>query len=181
MALQHNPDCLPPHAGDQFALDGLFSYQPDRPARPPFGRRAADHGDNALFLGVVEKLRGPRSLLVVKGTCQTVTVVAMGDLTDRFGSERKRSSDLRRSHSTRKLLQHQSPQHDAHLLNAAAQKFADLGQVFGLNLNRDWLTCHIPSIHKNISQWKCFIQTFSGGPRPRREHFCNQTNSDPSG
>jgi hypothetical protein len=82
VALQQDPDCLSSHIGDQFALDGLLDNPADSPASPPFRRLTANPGDNALFLGVVENLLGPRSLLVVEGAIQAATVVAMGDLAD---------------------------------------------------------------------------------------------------
>jgi len=82
VALQQDPDCLASHIGDQFALDGLFDNQADSPASPPLRRLTANHGDNALFLGVVENLLRPWSLFVLEGAIQAVTVVAMGDLAD---------------------------------------------------------------------------------------------------
>jgi len=67
VALQQDPNCLSSHIRDQLALDGLFGDQADSPASPAFRRLAADHGDNALFLGVVENLLRSRSLFCRRG------------------------------------------------------------------------------------------------------------------
>src|ERR1700684_3413916 len=85
VALQQNPDCFSAHLGHQFTFDGFFYNQAPRPTRPPLRRLTANHGNDALFLGVVENLVGTWPLLVVKGGIQAATVVAMGDLTDRLG------------------------------------------------------------------------------------------------
>src|SRR6266581_3688027 len=89
VALQQNPDCLSAHLGHQLALDGFFDNQAHRPTSSPFRRLTANHGNDALLLGIIEDLLGSWSLLVVKGGIQAATVVAMGDLTDRLGSEGK--------------------------------------------------------------------------------------------
>ena len=80
--MQQNPDCLPPCFGDQFALDGFLDDQTHGPARPAFRRLAADHGNDALLLGVVENWFGPRPLFVVECGFQTIAVVAVGYLAD---------------------------------------------------------------------------------------------------
>src|ERR1700721_870286 len=84
VALEQNPDCLAAHPGHQFALDSFFHNQAPRPTGPPCRCLTANHGNDALLLGIVENLVGPRPLLVVEGGAQTVTVVPMGDLTDRL-------------------------------------------------------------------------------------------------
>src|SRR2546422_3939779 len=107
VALQQAPDCFSAHLGHQFALDGLFDNQAHRPTSPPFRRWTANHGNDALLLGIIENLLGAWSLLVVKGGIQAATVVAMGDLTDRLGSEGKCLRDPRRREAVGELAQHQ--------------------------------------------------------------------------
>ena len=51
----------------------------------------------------VEHLMGPWPLLVVEGGLQTVTVVAMGDLTDRLGRQGDCLRDTRRRDAIGKL------------------------------------------------------------------------------
>src|SRR5947207_11429135 len=48
VALQQNPDCLPPRFGDQFAFDRFLDDQTHGPARPTFRRLTADHGNDTL-------------------------------------------------------------------------------------------------------------------------------------
>jgi hypothetical protein len=55
----------------------------------------ANHGNDALLLGVVENLVGTWPLLVVESGIQAATVVAMGDLTDRLGRKRDCFGDTR--------------------------------------------------------------------------------------
>ena len=105
----------------EFSFDRLLGYQPHRPARPSFRRGTADHGADALLLGVVEKLIRPRPLFLVKGSVQAVTVVAMGNLADRLGGQGERLRNLRSGHAAGQLLQRQRAQDDAHLLNAPSQ------------------------------------------------------------
>src|SRR5450759_507121 len=103
VAVQQNPDCLSAHLGHQFALDGLLYNQTHSPTSPPFRRLTANHGNNALFLGSVENLLCSRSLFVVEGSIQAATVVAMGDLSDRLGSQGNCFRDLRRGEAVGKL------------------------------------------------------------------------------
>src|SRR5215475_931405 len=51
---EKNADGFPSYARSQFALNGLLGDQPHGPAGAAFGRVAADHGDNPLFLAGVE-------------------------------------------------------------------------------------------------------------------------------
>jgi len=142
VALQQNPDCLSPHLGHQLALDGFFDNQAHRPTRSPFRRWTANHGNNALLLGTVENLAGSRSLLVVEGGIQAATVVAVGDLTDRFGSQGKRLRDFRRGAASGKLAQHECSEDDTHLLNATSQQFNNPGKILRLDFDRDRVASH---------------------------------------
>jgi hypothetical protein len=121
VAFEQDPDGLPTDAGNQLALDRLPGHQAHGPARTAFWRFTANHGDDALLLGIVQDLLGSRSRLLVQGTSQPLAVVAMGDSADGLRGQGERSSDLRCSHALGQLLQGQGAQDDAHLLNAASQ------------------------------------------------------------
>src|ERR1039457_2739715 len=146
VALQQNPDCFSPHLGHQLTFDGLFYYQAHRPPRPPFRRLTANHGNDPLFLGIVEDLLGSWPLLVVEGDLQAATVVPMGDLTDRLGSQGKRLCDLRRRESVAKLAKHQCANDNTHLLNASSQQFNNLDTILRLDFDWDRATRHGLSI-----------------------------------
>jgi hypothetical protein len=90
-----------------------------------------------LLLGAVEDLLCPRSLPGVDGGIQTVVDVAMGDLAHCLRSKRKRLGDLRRTEALGKLAQRKRSQDDAYLLNSPSQQFADLGEILGLDFDRN--------------------------------------------
>src|SRR5258707_129436 len=121
VALQQDPDCLSSHVRDQFAFDRLFDDQADSPASPPFRRFTADHGDDPLFLRIIENLLRSRSGSVVEGAIQAVTVIAMSDLAYRLWSQGECLPDLRRGDPASQLLQRQRAQDDAYLLNTTSQ------------------------------------------------------------
>jgi hypothetical protein len=95
VAFEQNPDCLPTHTRNQFALDGLLGHEAYRPPRPACRRITAHHSDDALLLGSVENLLGPRPLLLVQRHIQATFDVAMGDLADGLGSQRDGLRNLR--------------------------------------------------------------------------------------
>src|SRR5450759_2947121 len=103
VAVQQNADCLSAHLGYQFTFDGLLYNQAHRPSSTPFRRLTANHGNDALFLGIVENLLCSRPLSIVEGGIQAATVVAMSDLPDRLGSQGKCLRDLRRGEAAGKL------------------------------------------------------------------------------
>src|SRR5207244_11627157 len=80
VALQQNPDCLPPRFGDQFAFDRFLDDQTHGPARPTFRRLTADHGNDTLLLGIVEKLLRPRTMFVVDRSLEAVDCMTVGYL-----------------------------------------------------------------------------------------------------
>ena len=61
----------------------------------------AHHGNDALLLGCIQNLVGPRSLLVVQGSIQTASIVAMGQLTDGFCRQGYALRNLRRRDTLR--------------------------------------------------------------------------------
>jgi hypothetical protein len=121
VAFEQDPDCLPTDAGNQLALDRLPGHQAHGPARTAFWWFTANHGDDALLLGIVQDLLGSRPLLLVKGAIQPLAVVPMGDSADGLRGQGERSSDLRCGNAVGQLLQGKGAQDDAHLLNAASQ------------------------------------------------------------
>src|SRR5437870_11689831 len=105
VALQQNPDCLPPRFGDQFAFDRFLDDQTHGPARPTFRRLTADHGNDTLLLGIVENWLRPRTLFVVERGLQAVAVVAVGYLADGLRGYRECRGDLRSGDSLAELTQ----------------------------------------------------------------------------
>jgi len=97
----------PSYARNQFAFDGFFRYQPHGPTGAPFRRVAAYHGNQTLFLAIVENFGGPRSLFFVQRPFQPALLVATTNIAYGLGSERDDVGDLRRAGTLRQLQQSQ--------------------------------------------------------------------------
>jgi hypothetical protein len=69
---------------NQSPLDGLLYHLPYRPTSTPLGRITANHGDDALFLAIVEHLRCSGALLFIQRARQASLPVAMADFADRL-------------------------------------------------------------------------------------------------
>ena len=89
------------------ALDSFLSHQSHRPTRPPFRWNAADHGDHALLLRLVQQRPGARPLAVIECAVQATAVVAVSDLADGLRSEGKRLRYLGRGASLGELPERQ--------------------------------------------------------------------------
>jgi hypothetical protein len=66
-------------------------------------RFAADHGDDALPLGIIQQRFRPGPLPVIEGAVQATAAVAVSDLADGLRSERKRLRDPGRGASLGEL------------------------------------------------------------------------------
>src|SRR5208282_3736676 len=86
VAFQKDPDRFSTYARDQLTPDCLLSHQAHRPASPAFRRLTAYHGNYALLLRILENLFGSRALLFIQSALQAVSVVAVGNLSDRLCS-----------------------------------------------------------------------------------------------
>jgi hypothetical protein len=85
---QQNPDGLSSHLWNQLSLHRFFGHQPDRPAGAARGRVGAHHGDDPLFLVVVQYFSGAGSLLLIKSTLQSGFLVAVAESTNGLWGER---------------------------------------------------------------------------------------------
>jgi hypothetical protein len=66
VAQQENPNGFPSYAWNQLAFDGFFRHPTHGPTGATFRRAAAYHGNQALFLAIVEHFGGPRPLSFVQ-------------------------------------------------------------------------------------------------------------------
>jgi len=142
VALQQHPDCLSARARNQLALDGLLGHQAHGPTRAPFRRLAADHGDDALLLGIVQKRLRAGPLLVIQGAVQATTVVTVRDLADGLRGEGQRLRDSGRGGSPSELPESEGAHDDTHLLNAGSQELLEAGAVLRLDFDGDWASRH---------------------------------------
>jgi len=142
VVLQQHSDGLSARARNQLALDGLLSHQAHGPTRTPLRRFAADHGHDALLLGIVQKRLSAGPLLVVQGAVQATTVVTVSDLADRFRGEGQRLRDSGCGGSPSELPESEGAQHDAYLLNAGSQELLEAGAVLRLDFDGDWASRH---------------------------------------
>ena len=129
VAEEKNPDRFPPHLGHQLAFYRFFGDQPDGPAGPAFGWITADHGDNPLALFGLQQTLRSRALFVIQGAFQPRILVALSNFPDRFGCQMDIGSHLGNALASMELAQSQTPQYDAHRLDAAVQDSIQLVTV----------------------------------------------------
>ena len=94
---QKNANGFSPHAGNQFALDRLFSHQAHRPAGAARGRVTADHGDYTLLLATVQHLGRAWPLLLIEGAIQAPFLITVSDLANRLGCHWDNTGDAGRA------------------------------------------------------------------------------------
>ena len=110
---QQNPDCFSSYLRRQFVLHGLFSYQTHRPTSAALGRLATHHGDDALFLAVVEQGLSSRTWFVIERRFQAPFFVAMADLADCLNCQGNALGYAWRAHASSQLRKHCRPQHNS--------------------------------------------------------------------
>jgi len=103
---------------------------------------AADHGDDALLLGIVQKRLRAGPLLVIQGAVQATTVVTVRDLADGLRGEGQRLRDSGRGGSPSELPESEGAHDDTHLLNAGSQELLEAGAVLRLDFDGDWASRH---------------------------------------
>src|SRR5215472_2742277 len=135
VAEKENADGFPAHTRHQSPSDGFFGYQSHRPPGETLGWIAANHGDDALFLAVLQQSFGSRTLLLVKRPLQTAFAVAMADLPDRLRRQRHHTRNLGSAHALSELEKRHCPQHNSHLLHTAAEQSPQFLFVFGCDFN----------------------------------------------
>ena len=72
----------------QSPLDGFLGHQTHRPTGAAFRRAAAYHGDDPLFLAVVQHLRRSGSLLLIQRPFQAALLITMADVADGLWRQR---------------------------------------------------------------------------------------------
>ena len=91
------------HSRNQFAFYGFFGHQADRPPRTTFGRVATDHGDDALFLTVIQKRFCAWALFFVKRSVEAAVLIAVANPANRLWRQRDDAGDPGCAHSFRQL------------------------------------------------------------------------------
>lgn len=109
MAFEQHPDCFSARLGNQLPLDRLLGDQAHGPTRPPLRRLAADHGHDALFLGVVQQWLGTGPLPVVESAVQTPAVVTVSLDPAVGGQQRVRNRASRGAESSEDVAQEDWP------------------------------------------------------------------------
>ena len=104
------------------ALRLVFGHQAHGPAGAAFRRVAANHGDNSLFLAVVEHGRCAGPLLLVECRFQAALLITVTDLANGLRGERDHFGNPRRTGTFGQLEERQGAQHDPDLLYAAVQQ-----------------------------------------------------------
>ena len=100
---QQNPDGFPSHAWDQSPLHGFLGHQSHGPPGATFWRVAADHGNDALPLAVLQQRGRSGPLLLVECPFEPPLLVAMADLPNGLWSQRNNGGNPRRANAFSQL------------------------------------------------------------------------------
>ena len=118
------------HTGNHFAFYGFLGHQTHCPAGTAFRRVTAEHGDQTLFLVVIQRFRRSGPLLLVERPFQAAFRITMSNLPDGLRCERNRGGD-----SGRRLppwLMATAPRHVERLAPVTLRPLANLGVPSGL-------------------------------------------------
>jgi hypothetical protein len=145
VALEEDSNGLPTGSWNQFSLNRLLRDEANRPARPPFRRVTANHGDDALLLGCAQQRRGARTLLFVQRAVQSPLLVTVSDASDRLGSQLLQGArGLWCRGTVRQMHQGESAKDNAHGLDAASQEFIHRFTILSGDSYAKWATSHSP-------------------------------------
>jgi hypothetical protein len=98
----------------------------------------------------------------------------MADLPNGLRSQRNNGGNLRRADAFGQLQKGDGPQDNPDPLDATAQQIPQPLLVLVGDLDTQGWTSHTPSMHQNISSWKCFLESFQAVRElARRIHFRN--------
>src|SRR3954452_8415416 len=123
---EQNPDGFSSHPWHQFPLDRFLRYQSHRPSGATCRRMAANHGDDALLLAVLQQGSRSGPILFIECPFQPPFLVAVADLPNRLGSQRDNVGNAWGANTLGELQERRGAQHDSHRLYAAAQQFSDI-------------------------------------------------------
>jgi len=110
---EQNPNGFSSHPRDQSPFDTFLDHQTDGPAGSTFGRIAAHHSDDPLFLGIVEYGGCAGALLFEQRRFQTALLVTTRNRTDGLRSERNDLRDPQCAGAFGQLQQYQGAQDDS--------------------------------------------------------------------
>ena len=107
-----------------------------------FGRVAADHGDDALPLAVLQQRGRTGPLLLIEGPFESPLLVAMADLPNGLWRQRNNRGHPWRANAFRQLQKRDGSQDDPHLLHTAAHQFSQRLLVLACDLDSQGWTGH---------------------------------------
>ena len=109
MVKEQNPNGFSSHPRDQSPFDSFLDHQTDGPAGAAFGRIAAHHSDDPLFLRIVEYGCCAGALLFEQRRFQTALLVTTRNRTDGLRSERDNLGNPRRAGAISQLKERHGP------------------------------------------------------------------------
>lgn len=113
VAEKQNSNGLASNSWNKPPFHGLFRNQAYCPAGVSFGRTAADHCDDPLFLAVLQQRGRARSFFLIEGPPQPALNLPMTHLTDWLRGQRDEFGNARRAHAAGQLQQRKSAEHSA--------------------------------------------------------------------
>ena len=132
----------------------------------PSGGTTAYHGNQTLFLAIVEHFRCSGSLFLIQRPIQTALLITAADVADGLWRQRNYAGDAGRGDTLGQLQKSQGTQNNTDLLDSAAHQRSKFFLILGGDLNTQGWTSHALSMRQNISDWNCFMAKSSSGQRP---------------
>src|SRR5215467_4146035 len=151
VAEQEKADGFSSHAGNQLAFDGFFRHQSHGPASAAFRRVTADHGDQPLFLVVVQHFRRSGPLPFIERSFQAALLITMANFADRLRRQWNHGGNARRTYPLTQLQKRQGAQNDSNRLHSAANQLLEFFLILGGDFDTQRRTTHTLSMRQNKS------------------------------
>jgi hypothetical protein len=151
VAEQENADGFSSYAGHKFAFHGFLGHQAHRTASAAFRRTAADHGNQPLFLIVIQHFRRPGRCLSYSARSKPPFFIPSANFPNGLRGQRESASDSRSAYPLGQLQQRQGTQHDSNLLYSTTQQTLEHLLLLDGYFGTQGSTSHAPSMRQNNS------------------------------
>jgi hypothetical protein len=125
------------------------SWATSRTVQRALRRATAYHGNQPLFLGIIQQLCGTGPLALIQRPFQATAPVAMTHLSNRLRCKWNSGRDSRCAYTLGQLPQRQSAQNDSDRLHPAGQQGLEFLLVFSGDFDVQGRMSHALSMHQH--------------------------------